>query len=240
MKHYPKLLRWHRRIGVLSAIFVVILAITGLALNHTERLQLDQKFISSSAVLNWYNIAPPEAPFNFVTKNHHISSLGDRLYFDQQELEDSTGKLLGALEIEGLVIVATSEEIQILDQQGQLLEILASAEGVPTGIQQIGQSTDAQLIVQGTHGNYQVEINSLTWQKNTDQKINWSKPFDINEPLKSALLKAYRGKGLAIERLLLDLHSGRIFGNIGVFIFDAAAILFLILAATGIWMWSKK
>ena len=49
-----------------------------------------------------------------------------------------------------------------------------------------------------------------------------------------------RGSGLPVERVLLDLHSGRIFGKPGVYVVDAAAILFLVLAASGVWLWGKR
>ncbi len=39
---------------------------------------------------------------------------------------------------------------------------------------------------------------------------------------------------------MLDLHNGRIFGGFGVFLIDAAAVLFLILAVTGVWMWARS
>jgi len=49
----------------------------------------------------------------------------------------------------------------------------------------------------------------------------------------------YRGKGLPGERVILDIHSGRILGYVGVLLVDFMAILFLLLAMSGIWMWYK-
>ena len=39
---------------------------------------------------------------------------------------------------------------------------------------------------------------------------------------------------------MLDLHSGRILGSWGVYLVDAAAILFMLLAITGVWLWGKR
>ena len=50
--------------------------------------------------------------------------------------------------------------------------------------------------------------------------------------------KDYLANILTLERVLLDLHSGRIMGAVGPWIMDAAAILLLVLALTGIWMWT--
>ncbi|MFT5351416.1 MAG: hypothetical protein ACI9MF_002239 [Gammaproteobacteria bacterium] len=54
------------------------------------------------------------------------------------------------------------------------------------------------------------------------------------------MLSLYRGKGLSLERILLDLHSGRLLGNAGVFIVDLAALFFVFLALSGSWMWLRK
>ena len=36
---------WHRRIGLVAIVLVIILAITGIMLNHTEELKLDESEI---------------------------------------------------------------------------------------------------------------------------------------------------------------------------------------------------
>jgi len=36
---------WHRRVGVVVAIFAVLLAVTGIVLNHTAQLGLDRSFV---------------------------------------------------------------------------------------------------------------------------------------------------------------------------------------------------
>ena len=43
------LLRWHRRLGVGIAVVLVMLVVTGIILNHSSELQLDQ----SGAHLRW-------------------------------------------------------------------------------------------------------------------------------------------------------------------------------------------
>ena len=53
-------------------------------------------------------------------------------------------------------------------------------------------------------------------------------------------MQAYRGSGLSLERVILDLHSGRIVGQWGVYVVDGAALLFLALVITGLWMWMKQ
>ncbi|MCF7982624.1 MAG: hypothetical protein K9K86_11625, partial [Pseudomonadales bacterium] len=55
------LLRWHRRIALIAAIFVVLLALTGLLINHANELGLDKQQLQGSWVARWYGIKKPEA-----------------------------------------------------------------------------------------------------------------------------------------------------------------------------------
>ena len=45
---------------------------------------------------------------------------------------------------------------------------------------------------------------------------------------------------LPIERLLLDLHSGRFFGRFGPWVMDAAAVLIVLLGVSGTWIWLRR
>jgi len=240
MKTYRKLRRWHRTFGVIASLFVILLVLTGLMLNHTETLKLDQKYIGSSLLLDWYNIEIPTDPVSFATENHRISLLGNRLYLDALELEDRAEVLYGAIEFDNSVVVAIPGEILLLDQDGEMIEKISEVEGIPEGLQRIGLSPENDLIVKGSQGEYMVDLDALKWNKKQMGGTSWSEPSALSEPLKTTLSKAYRGKGLPVERFMLDLHSGRILGGFGVFLIDAAALLFLILAITGVWMWTRS
>ena len=55
MRRRPRLVgllwRWHRRLGLLAALFVLVVAVTGIVLNHTSGLALDRRFVDWS----WLN-----------------------------------------------------------------------------------------------------------------------------------------------------------------------------------------
>ena len=91
--------------------------------------------------------------------------------------------------------------------------------------------------------NYWSVVAKLTILSNEQEdrlEADWSEQVPLPGELRDILLKKYRGQGLTLERVLLDLHSGRLFGTFGVYIVDAAALLFLILAFTGVWMWMSR
>lgn len=66
-----------------------------------------------------------------------------------------------------------------------------------------------------------------------------SVPAELPDALRQLLLREFRGNGITVERVILDIHSGRIGGKIGVWLADAAATLFILLALSGLWLWSK-
>ena len=49
---------WHRRIGLTAIILVIVLAVTGIMLNHTEALKLDETYVESATLLGWYGFEP--------------------------------------------------------------------------------------------------------------------------------------------------------------------------------------
>lgn len=240
MKTYRFLHRWHQTLGSIAALFVIVLVITGLLLNHTETFSLDQKYIGSSLLLDWYDINPPTAPVSYALEQQRVTLLGDTLYLNDQEIEQQAGQLLGALEHAGSILIAIPGELLILAPSGELLEKLGGVEGVPAGLQRIGLTADDQLAVQAAEGNYLADLDALSWDETTVPAADWAEPSSIPPDLQNTLLAHYRGKGLSLERVLLDIHSGRFLGSFGVFLIDAAAVLFLILAFTGLWMWSHR
>ncbi len=63
---------------------------------------------------------------------------------------------------------------------------------------------------------------------------HWSAPTAPDKAELAELATAWRGRGVTVERLLLDLHSGRILGKTGRLIMDVVAVLLIVLSLSGI------
>lgn len=63
------LIRWHRRIGITSALFVLVLSITGLLLMFSSSLGLDQKTWGGGVVKSVYNLEPKSEPMGLPITN---------------------------------------------------------------------------------------------------------------------------------------------------------------------------
>jgi hypothetical protein len=232
--------RWHRRLGIVSALFVIMLVITGLLLNHTNRLELEHTYVQGSLLLQMYNIHPQQPPTGFHAGQHWISQVGERIYFDRIEVLDNVDQLIGAVVIDDEIVIAHDGRLLITDNRGGIIEYLGGTEGVPAGMRKVGVSNTGLLVIRGSHGDYQVKLKELDWHEEDVIAAIWSSSENIPDSLQTELLQLYRGKGLPYERVVQDIHSGRILGNWGVIIVDAAAILFFLLAISGVWMWCTK
>ncbi len=230
---------WHRVAGLVSALFVLLLAGTGLLLNHSDELRLDRRHVGAELLLDLYDIRPPAEPIGFRVGQHWVTQLGERLYYDARELPERADRLIGAVQLRSTLAVAVAGRLLLLSSEGELIERLGDAEGVPAGMQRLGVAAHGRLVIRAAHGDYSADPDTLEWVHATPEGIAWAEPAPPPEALRSRLLRAYRGTGLPLERVLLDLHSGRILGPWGVYLVDGAAALFLLLALTGLWMWSR-
>lgn len=243
-KPRAKLLRslyiWHRYIGLAAAVFVIMLSITGLALNHTEALDLDSTHVESELLLDWYGVHAPQHVTSYRAGTHTITAAGNQVYWNSMRLPGLQGPLVGAIAYYDLIIVAVPGKLLLFTSGGELIEQLDGAAGVPAGMQALGITPDNGLAIHAAHGYYRTNADFLEWQETDTLDASWASPSAPSDELLKALQTAYRGTGLSLERVLLDIHSGRILGRMGVYLVDAAAVLFLLLALSGVWLWTRR
>jgi hypothetical protein len=234
---------WHRRIGLLALLLIIILAITGIMLNHTERLKLDEIFVNSSWLLKWYGVEPENGPVSYLIEKgedtHIISSLGNQLFFDNIAITTLNQVMHGAIATEQFIVVALSSEIILLSFEGELIERLSTDISF-SDIQRLGMKYKRPVIETSEPLYYIADEHILDWDVIINEDIKWTQQYTLNETEYQQLLVDYRGNGLKLERVVLDLHSGRIFGRYGIYLMDAAAIALLWLSLSGLWVWHSR
>ncbi|MDP4879953.1 MAG: PepSY domain-containing protein, partial [Opitutales bacterium] len=76
------ILAWHRWMGFASALFLLVLSVTGLLLNHTERLGLDDITIRNSMILDRYGMAAGnEITAYRIHESNTIAHLDGQLFY---------------------------------------------------------------------------------------------------------------------------------------------------------------
>lgn len=230
---------WHRRVGLIAFILVIILAITGILLNHTERFKLDESYINSSWLLNWYGIEPEDEPVSYKAGRHIISAWQHQLFFDDKAILQLNQTMHGAMTGEQFIVIALDNEIILLSFEGEFIERVSTSISF-SNIQRLGMKYNRPVIETSDPLYYMADEHILDWDVITNDEIEWVKKYTLSETEKEKLLLAYRGNGLKLERVILDLHSGRIFGQYGIYIMDAAAIALLWLSISGLWVWNSR
>ena len=239
---FKSLFVWHRHLGLLVAALVVLLATTGFALNHTEEFRLNSRYVLQTWLLDWYGIAAPAQYTAFSTAAGSLTLLGSQLYWGEDRLDGTYERLRGAIALDTVLVVALDQELLLLTRTGETLARLTTFDGIPQAIKRIGSTADGRLIVASAAGMYMPDNDFLGWTicSGTTLAIHWSEASELDATLHRHLMKSYRSEILPWERVILDVHSGRFFGNYGVWVMDGAAVLMCFLAGSGVSLWLKR
>lgn len=228
--------RWHRWIGLLVALMAMELAVTGILLNHTDDLALAQKPLTDQTVLGWYGIRAPKDIPAYRADGHWVSQWGQQLFVDDQLLPNPPdGRLLGAVGVQGLIAVAWPDRVWLVTPAGQLAMSWGAATDLPQPVTAIG-SDGERIHVRAGSQLLITDPGLMSWQA-ADADIGWSQARPLPPSLHDRIAPQYLGHSVSWERLLLDLHSGRLFGHAGIWVVDAAGVLIGLLGISGVWIW---
>ena len=232
--------QWHRYVGISAAFFIIILAVTGIMLNHTSQLKLDTNHIESEWLLNYYGIKAPENINNYSLGKQWLSQWNEKLYLDTQYIGETGKKIVGAIHYKNMIVIAQSDSLLLYTPKGELIDIVSGKDGIPAGIEAIGHSDKGELAINAANGVFTTNQELLFWSKTHTTITVWADTSTLPQPVMKPILEHYRGKGLKIERVILDLHSGRLLGDWGIYFTDFIALLMIFLASSGMWIWVTR
>ena len=232
--------RLHRSFGAGAAVFIIFMVLSGLAINHSNGLGLDQQRVSQNFLLSWYGLDGPDQIHSFEVGNDWISFAGSQLYLNGNSISAVTNGV-GAVAGEDMLIAAGSEELLLLGHDGTLIERIPWGQPGTGSVESIGQLENGLVVIKSNNRLWSADADLLNWQrvKDTITSPAWSHAEPAPEALSQAVTQQYRGGGPSLEQLLLDLHSGRIFGPIGVLVYDLLALTIGFLAISGLVLWLR-
>lgn len=234
--------RWHRWLGVAAAIFVLLLSVTGIALNHGSELQLDRRYVSWPWLLDAYGIHAPEPSASFTDRGRRATLLGHRLYLDAREIAADVDTLAGLVVVDGIVVVASGAALLVLTPDGDLVQRIALGSDLPRPVRRIGR-TGERVVLAGGGGRYRsdAEVTHFQpWSGSADADVAWSLETVVPSEELAGLQAQYLGRGLTLERMLTDVHSGRIATVAAPYIMDIIAVLLIVLSSTGLILWLRN
>lgn len=226
--------RWHRRVGLVAAVFVLLMAVSGLVINHGDALDLDGRHLAAPWLLEWYGVAPPPPGPVFAAGGHRVSQWGDRLFLDGHEVGGFSAPLRGALTAERVVVVALRDRVVLLLPDGRLVDELGAEAGVPEPVEALGRDAAGRPFLRSGGALYAANAALTRWQKAEPRSVTWQRRAPLPDAVAAAVEGRLRGDGVSVERLLLDLHSGRFLGAWGRYFFDLLGLFCVAVAVTGL------
>jgi hypothetical protein len=140
--------------------------------------------------------------------------------------------------INALVVVGDGQRAHVLLSSGELVESIDLSAILPGVIERVGRAGDS-VVMQGGGRLIRSDAEVSTfhvWDNSFKSEIDWSAEVQPDAKGLEAIESAWRGPGVTVERVLLDLHSGRILSRTGTLLMDIVAVLLIVLSISGLIM----
>jgi len=229
---------WHRWAGISAALFVIVLAVTGLLLQHAPALGLDRAAVGSISVARWLGHGGGDVTA-FRVGERWLLGTPAGLWLDEQRIADLDAPPDGAVDTAFGFAVAAGGGILLLDREGRVVEHLRPGAGLPLTVRRIGHDDDGNVVLQGSR-TWQPGPDWLDFRRRPQAEATWIEPGEPPAALAATVREGELARSVTWQRLLLELHSGRIAGPAGVVVMDVAAFALLVLAGTGLYLWWRR
>jgi len=217
-------------------VFVLFLSVSGITLNHASDLGLDRRYVSWSWLLDAYGIQSPEPSASFADAGQRAALLGDRLFLNGRDSGQRLAALAGMIAIDPLVLAAGEQTAQVFTSEGSPVEVIDLSAVLPGPIEAVGRA-DGRAVVR-SDGQLFLSDQEIAvfepWDADPATDIQWSIAALPDAADLAALDAAWRGRGVTVERALLDLHSGRLFDVPGALLMDLVALCMIVLGISGL------
>lgn len=229
---------WHRNLGILVASFALLLAVTGILIQHSHAFGLDRTYIKNRFILNWYGVKA-DPIISYKTDNFWVSHAGRHLYLNERPIPGNYGDLNGAVEFEEGIAIISNKSLILADRSGTLIDTLGPQSGLPESALGIAHG-ESNPILRGSSRYWQTNQNFMQWRPYQGSHPVWVTPQLLPDHLIKYIQEHNISTEISLERFLLDMHSGRLFGSAAVYFMDGIAIAMILLGLSGIYVWSKR
>ncbi|MGC6427219.1 MAG: PepSY domain-containing protein [Akkermansiaceae bacterium] len=230
--------QWHRWLGLAAALPLLWLSATGLLLNHADRFGLHDAEVTTGWVLRHYNQVPEGDLRGIMVGDRLVSTWGGLIFLDHGELV-LNGELVGAVAFKNQLVIATNERIAVVNGTGEMELELDDLSLPPLPIKALGSSSEG-IILRTESGVHLLSEDFFSFKKTTLEPS--APPLQLIEgDVKTQLAEAIRERNsMPLSRVILDAHSGSLFGWPGWVITDLTAVGAIILTLLGLRLFPKR
>lgn len=234
---------WHRRLGITALLVILIVSVTGLALTILPGSELGRSEVDWEPVQKLYGKSPKVGPICSKADEMWICQIDQGIYTPSQFLAQLDSGFVGAIAYQGGYAVATATKLWVFTSEGAAADEIDSLL-LPGTVLSIGTNPAGGVFLRiGTADISEIYRGTpdLTfWEAVDSDDVSWSAVGDAPGDVVSAVLTIFRGAGVPVYRLVLDLHTGRLFGIVGIVLVWIGTVLLIALAISGAWMWAKR
>jgi PepSY-associated TM region len=231
---------WHRRIGVLLSIPILVLAITGLILNNSKLFKLDKIYITNQAILSWYGMTPKSQPKTIQVNDLWVTELDGIAYVNDNVIAEDVTDLTGAGNFEKTIVFSTTDAIFLIYKKSKRLIEKLGSEALPPGKILTCLTINDRLHIDTTSGQFSFNSDLTEFYPEDRSALPSPKFSQLPKQIYEKILEDWRGRGLSLWRILLDIHDGTFFGKIGSWLADISAVAIVLLVFSGIFNWRKR
>lgn len=232
---------WHKRAGLGAFIFMGWLGVSGVALNQSASWGLDAARVDWSWLMSVYGLHAQSPESGFSSAGHWVAVLGEHSVLDGKALSMPVKTPIGMVSLgdgaQQKLVVASYDGVLLLKTDGTRIDELSTGLMLPvSSIQRIGvtDKIPAMAVIEekGLYGSADGE----SWNKLPPKTtVRWSEPLTLSAAQRKQF-EQYARPSVAVEQLLIDLHSGRLFGRLGPYVIDLVGLAALWLSISGVWM----
>jgi uncharacterized iron-regulated membrane protein len=229
---------WHKRAGLFAFIFMGWLGFSGILLNQSASLGFDTVRIDWRWLTAMYGLHAEPPSSGFSASGHWLASVGDKTVLDGKPLstaiEVPRGFASGGT-LAPTLFVAASDSLVLLSPTGNRLDELRSPTLPISAIRRIGIVKNSGKIAIQDLDAFQSADDGETWTPVTPTDVEWSNVGKLSDDQRSKLLPFARPT-VILEQVLIDAHSGRLFGHVGPYVINTVGLAALWLSCSGVWM----
>jgi hypothetical protein len=222
----------HRWVGLLSALWLLQLAITGLLLQHADDFKLTQSYVSSPTVLKWFGYGTRQQIWDL--DQQVIYQVDEVVGFSAVQVKIAA-PLIGAALWQDQWLVATADTLYGFNQQGETVLQLDDFDGVPTPISALSAEKDS-LHIQ-VNDQWFSMLPSGEFQATTQTINQPSQARSMTTAEQQQFFAVALQDKLSYDKVLHGIHAG-IQGSKWLNSLSALALLFL--CFSGIYLFFKQ
>lgn len=231
---------WHRRAGLFAFIFMAWLGISGFLINQSASWGYDVKRVDWGWVMALYGLHPEPPRTGFSAGGHWLTATTEATLLDGKPLAtpvpDPRGFALAGTAGKPLLFVATPDRVFVFSPQGEKIDEMTGYMLPVQAIRRIGTIDGAakKVVIQDLDA--YASVDGIGWDKLApNSEVQWSQAQALPEAERAKALP-YSRPTVSLEHVLVDAHSGRLFGSWGAWVINCVGIAAVALSVTGIWM----